>query len=293
MSWSLFRWVWRLEGPLHVGIPPSGSLDRCRLYVPDRNLWAALTAELAQRKMEESPKNLDIYRETGKDLRRSCRFSYLYPSEQSNGEWKAWLPCFEKGKGLCWRREVNLETLPDRAFRSRLLDTRPGTAIDPGTDSAAEGSLHETEVVNTLWRKTQGSWTGAVAMTGYLFCSDKNIFKDLGKVDVLHVGGDIRYGLGKMVRVEMEKAERLFNYDVRLDQDNPQVYTMVILAHLKASTKNYSTCGALERLGGWDVGKPRAMLDIPFWSPGSKLVDNEWLGIQDDGIWGTLANEAA
>lgn len=289
MSWSLFRWVWRLEAPLHVGIPPSGSLDRCRLYVPGRNLWAALTAELARRKMGESPKNLGIYIEMGLKIREACRFSYLYPSEKFGGVWKAWLPCFERGKGFYWQREANLGTLPDRAFRSRLLDTRPGTAIDPRTDSAAEGSLHETEVVNPWWREAQGGTIGPVAMTGYLFCNDQKMYNDLCKVSVLHVGGDIRYGLGKMVRVDMEKAEGLFEYNVRLDQDNPQVYARKILAHLKASTNNDSICGALESLGGWDVGKPRLMCDTQFWGPGSRLVREEWQGIQDDGTWVVLA----
>jgi hypothetical protein len=48
VSWALFRWVWQLEGPLHVGMPPAGSINRTRLYVPARALWGALTAELAR-----------------------------------------------------------------------------------------------------------------------------------------------------------------------------------------------------------------------------------------------------
>ncbi|GIW70798.1 MAG: hypothetical protein KatS3mg102_0340 [Planctomycetota bacterium] len=48
MSWSLFRWTWQLESPLYVGMPPAGSLNRCRLYVPARALWGAVTAEIAR-----------------------------------------------------------------------------------------------------------------------------------------------------------------------------------------------------------------------------------------------------
>lgn len=288
MNWSLFHWVWRLEAPLHVGIPPSGSLDRCRLYVPDRNLWAALTAELARRDMGESPKNLDIYREMGQNIRKSCRFSYLYPSEKLGRDWKAWLPCFEKGKGLCWRREDYGEPLQNRAFRSRLLDTRPCTAIDPETDSATEGSLHETEIVNPWWRGSQGEKIGPVAMTGYLFCKDQDIYNQLCRVGVINVGGDTRYGLGKMVRVGVKKAESIFGYNVRLDRDNPQVYASEILAHLKANTNSNSIYGALESLVGWDVGAPRPMCDTPFWEPGSRLAREEWQEIQDDGTWVVL-----
>jgi len=58
MSWTLYRWVWRLEAPLFLGMPPSGSLNRCRLYVPACNLWGALTAELAQRRAEACGRRL-------------------------------------------------------------------------------------------------------------------------------------------------------------------------------------------------------------------------------------------
>ncbi|MHB8120137.1 MAG: hypothetical protein ACYDHX_15695 [Methanothrix sp.] len=173
-----------------------------------------------------------------------------------------------------------------------MLDARPGTAIDPCTDSAAERSLHETEVVNLWWRGAQGSRTGPVAMIGYLFCKNQSIYNDLCRVDLLYVGGDVRYGLGKLVRVEMEKAERFFEYNVRLDQDEPQVRARVMLAHTKASTNSDSICGALERLGGWDVGKPRHLHGTPFWAPGSKLASDKWNGIRDDGTWETLAHKA-
>lgn len=69
MTWSLFRWVWRLEAPLHVGIPPAGSLDRCRLYLPARNLWAALTAALARQEMGDTPKTIINTRKSAKSYR--------------------------------------------------------------------------------------------------------------------------------------------------------------------------------------------------------------------------------
>jgi hypothetical protein len=126
--------------------------------------------------MEEAPENLDKYREIGQELQRSCRFSYLYPSEQFGGSWRAWLPIFKNGIGLCWRREGNFEISlqQNRSFRGRLLDARPGTAIDPVTDSAAERSLHETEVINPWWRRSHK--TEPVAMIGYFFCKKTRAF---------------------------------------------------------------------------------------------------------------------
>lgn len=48
MTWALHYWSWQLDGPLYVGAPPAGSLNRARLYVPARALWGAVTAELAR-----------------------------------------------------------------------------------------------------------------------------------------------------------------------------------------------------------------------------------------------------
>lgn len=77
MSWSLHRWVWQLEAPLYVGMPPAGTLNRCRLYVPARAIWAAITADLARNGRNGFPK----YAELGKQLREQARFTYLFPAE--------------------------------------------------------------------------------------------------------------------------------------------------------------------------------------------------------------------
>lgn len=283
MIWSLFRWVWRLEGPLHVGIPPAGSLDRCRLYVPDRNLWAAMTAELARLEMGESPENLDKYEKISQKLKSYCRFGYLYPSERFSDGWKTWLPCFKKGEGLCWLREDDGDLMQDRAFRRKLMDARPSTAINPRTDSAMEGSLHETEVVNQWWRGAQGEKSMPVAMTGYLFCNDADIYSDICKVREINIGGDTRYGLGKMIRVEIEETEMLFGSKVKLDDINPKVFSREILFHLKAGENDGSILGSLESLSGWDVGKPKHMSETNFWAPGSRFSQEKWQEITGTG----------
>jgi hypothetical protein len=68
------------------------------------------------------------------------RLTYLYPAEMVSGAWRAWLPQYRTGEGLCWTREGESAAVPDRRFRQRLLGTRPATAVDPDNDSAADGS---------------------------------------------------------------------------------------------------------------------------------------------------------
>jgi len=132
MSWQLYRWVWQLCSPLHIGTTPAGSLNRTRLYIPARTMWAALTAEVAR---QQAASSFPDYQQIGEMLREYARFSYLFPAENINGRWCAWLPRYEQGKeagGLFWHCEDgNVDPIPDRQLRQRLLDTRPGTAIRP------------------------------------------------------------------------------------------------------------------------------------------------------------------
>lgn len=287
MSWSLYRWVWRLEAPLYVGMPPAGVLSRCRLYVPARNVWAVFTAELAQRRMGSNPTDLGEYEQVGEKLREACRFSYLYPAEWGDGKSMAWLPRFEQSKGLYWTQEGKPESISDAAMRRRLLDARPGTAIEPSAGSAAEGSLHETELITPWWRNSSESELHPLAMAGYLFCRDNKISDDLHAINEIYLGGDTRYGLGKMVRARIEATTQLFDNNTRLDGDEPQVYTAIVLAHAEAGKPRGSIMGALERLGGWDIGMLKPMGDTPLWVPGSHSMNSGdlWWRIREDGIW--------
>ncbi len=101
MSWTLYRWTWRLESSLFVGALPAGSLNRCRLYVPSRTLWGGLTAELARRGASDFPD----YGKKGRMLLENARLTYLFPAEGDGEAWRAWLPRYEKRDGLVWRRE--------------------------------------------------------------------------------------------------------------------------------------------------------------------------------------------
>lgn len=42
MAWQVYRWVWQLESPLHIGLVPAGILNRTRLYIPARTMWGGI-----------------------------------------------------------------------------------------------------------------------------------------------------------------------------------------------------------------------------------------------------------
>jgi len=285
VSWSLYRWVWQLESPLFIGMPPSGSLNRCRLYVPARTVWGALTAELARKDSSDFPK----YVEKGKKLCEQARFTYLFPAELSKNRWVPWLPMFEPGVGLVWRRETQkCET--DRVFRSRLLDARPGTAIEATADAAAEGSLRETECISEFWRAGDEEQAKPVGLVGYVFCRDDAIAGEISQIDRLFLGGDTRYGLGRVRKVDWEKASDVFGAQPKLDQDAPCVCSDTVWAHVCQHNGGPGMIGALECLAGWDRAGNTGLTRLdkrPLWTPGSKTSGNAKAGwkITAHGFW--------
>ena len=291
MTWSVFRWVWRLDGALHVGMPPAGSLNRTRLYVPARAIWGALTAELSRREAENGM--APQYQTVGESLQRDYRFTYLYPAAQDEKTWHAWLPKYKDGLGLAWARQDRLkELVGDRHFRRRLLSTRPGTSIEASTAAAAEGSLRETECIETRWRDDLGRDAGPAAMVGYVFirtakANDKYPAerRRLDDVDTLFVGGDSRYGLGRLRRAafDLVKERRVFDGEVNLESAAPQLRLSRVLAHADAWA---SLCGGLELLGSWDRDRIRDLdKAAPLWQPGSWQSSEANWEIGPDGLW--------
>lgn len=280
MSWQLSRWVWLLESPLYIGTTPAGSLNRCRLYVPARAMWGAITAERARQGSEGFPD----YERVGATVQKSIRFSYLYPAESDGRCWRAWLPRYVKGKGLVWRREDEIGELTAREMRMRLFSARACTAIDPHSESADEGSLRETECILPRWRDS-GAPT---ALVGYVFVKlESSVFANLSTI---FLGGDTRYGLGRLRRLEMRTASDLFGAGVSLDRDNPVILSKQLLAHTVPASNSATVVGSRELLVGWDREKGTLFHGIcqrPLWVPGSIVSEGdaaEW-HLDEQGIW--------
>lgn len=293
MSWSLYRWVWQLEAPLFIGMPPAGSLNRCRLYVPARAIWGAITAELAQHQANGFPE----YQRLGRDVREKARFTYLYPAERANGSWLAWLPHYAESNGLSWHREGSAGSgngsVPDRQFRRWLLDTRPATAIDPESDSAEERSLRETECLMTNWRCEARSPRPRVGLVGYVFLLP-DFREELFRIGTLFLGGDTRYGLGRVRRLECERATHIFNAVVEAngqpDAGNPIVSTKTILGHSPVESCGRGITGAVEPIAGWDRAGGALLKPVSgrAWLPGSRASIDvripSWV-IDPSGFW--------
>lgn len=286
MTWTALRWVWRLEAPLFVGMPPAGALNRCRPYVPARVLWGAVTAEISRSRNGES---FPDYGKLGWEVALNCRFTYLFPAEKRGDKFLAWMPKFERMRGVQWYCHGGEESLSDRDFRRRLLDSRPSTAIAPESDSASEGTLRETECINPWWRDSncQGE-TNAMLLLGYVFLRNNGFRRQLDNIDTLFVGGDTRYGLGKICRVgwhEVSGDLSVFGKPVHLDGEHPEIQSNIVWGHALegGQPQIQGMQGVKELLGGWDQGSPwRGALT---WAPGSFLERSTAWSIDNYGYW--------
>jgi hypothetical protein len=290
VTWSLYRWTWRLESPLYVGMPPAGSVNRCRLYVPARALWGAITAEIAR---AQAQSGFPDYKEVGERLLEHARFTYLFPAEREREDWRAWLPRYVPEEGLVWEHEgegAGVQRLADRRFRARLVSTRPSTAIEPSSDTAAEGSLRETECINTRWRDQHGVSGGPVGLVGYVFIHkglDQELRENLEQLEAIVVGGDSRYGFGQLRRVAKNDATSLFGCRVELGERDPQVKTERVLAHAATNCRGPSDLrGEMEMLRGWDYGKKEHWhVKSLLWVPGSCAQSPQMWRIEHSGRW--------
>mgnify|MGYP005843213585 CR=1 FL=1 len=287
MTWTALRWVWRLEAPLFVGMPPAGALNRCRPYVPARVLWGAVTAEISRSRNGES---FPDYGKLGWEIALNCRFTYLYPAEKRSDTFLVWLPRYEKAIGRCWYTLDGKESRADRDFRRRLLDSRPGTAIAPETDSAFEGTLRETECINPWWRDPSDCQGRPIPMLlfGYVFLRNNGFRRQLYKIETLFIGGDTRYGLGKICRIEWHDVSAdlsVFGKGVHLDREHPEIHSDIVWGHASEDGEApiQGMQGMKEHLGGWEQGGPWP--GVLSWGPGSSLKQSVWWSIDNYGCW--------
>jgi hypothetical protein len=201
-----------LISPVHIGFLPNGAgtvVAPTRLYVPGKNLWAALTASLAER-MFDSPRPQD-FAAVGDDLRDSAAFSYFYLSD---GE-RIFTPSYGGG-------ELNWGNLQGSDVRATFLDSRVSTQI--GENGAAqEGSLHEIEFIrHHIGSPMTGATTsllcgviwmlqGRTVAAAPLQMEDELPLLYLGKSKLpllagFTLGGERNYGFGRVHRMPISQA---------------------------------------------------------------------------------------
>lgn len=137
--------------------------------------------------------------------------------------------------------------------------------------------------------------TKFVALVGYVFVrQSSDLAGPIEAVNELFLGGDARYGLGRVRRVAWDAGSDAFGDMVDLAGQEPTLDADRVLAHAQASAHG-TMVGQLEVLGGWDHARGSGLQPLgpdPLWTPGSSALDAKTLQsvktmwcIKKDGLW--------
>jgi len=264
MPWVMYKTIFRIKSPIHIGWDKFGILHKTRPYVTGRNLWGALTATLAV------CYRTDDYGRIGEDVDNQLRFTYFYPSDD--------------------KEEVSLFPWADsEKFSWLYVNGYSSTALK--LQLAEDSSLHEIEYISPKTREGK-----EVYIIGYIFEQPGNKIKWRDALNKLCIGGERSYGWGMVELVDLQPIKgQCFNLNIELDGINPKIKLKLdkkcnnLLAHTIATDE--SDCeGVLEPFIGRETtskdcfgtyfSKPEIC-----WIPGSKVKSDSSYVIDAKGLW--------
>lgn len=213
MAWNIYHVAFESKSPIHIGYREIGNVVKTRYYIPGRTVWGAVTAKLA-RALQSGGSSTPDYTKVGDYVERHLRFSYFFPATKPDLQSKfAFRPEFS-------RKGEYYGSLSRNEFERRYLNSWASTAISPKNFAHEDGSLHETE--NLSARASNAEPAAKLYFTGYAYfndsrktCSGDNRTQDdnyiLQLMNELFIGGERRYGFGRVVRFKSDQAQYLGN----------------------------------------------------------------------------------
>jgi len=252
MYYTCYQLKFKAESPIFVGSTKIGIIQQTKRYIPGKTLWGAITANVTRELIDAGVKYSSVlYGDIGKCIEDCVKTTYFYPTTDSND---VLIPRFTEN-GLKYGQKSKNE-LSENAFEFTFIKSFVSTATVGDRGAAKDESLHETEyIVNKI---KSGDRCEQVYWTGYMFirsCENDrytlNNHVDFGKIGLecgkhsvklidalkqLYVGGDSRYGFGKLSLLppKNNKSKPVFNFDINLSSLKFDINSnKPIFAHLK------------------------------------------------------------
>ncbi|MCX8015134.1 MAG: hypothetical protein N2748_03865 [candidate division WOR-3 bacterium] len=300
MNWQIYKLRYKVKSPLHIGYHKLGFVQRTRYFVPGRTMWGAGAEYLAR-----SLGNIDdkVYSEARKFFLESAVFSYFYLEHNGN----LYLPRYEQ--------RLKMGGLSLEEFEAKFISSFGKTAVEPHTTTAEDGTLHEIEYIQPL---------ANLHLVGYLFLRNdaefnkkRVVWEDKANslksvLQDITIGGERRYGFGRINLVEDKKEEiinnkvNLFNKEINIQEIERNGKTNLqftisqdtpLFSHLEAiNTGDLKIKGDIEPIVGREykikddrdekVGFGQKITEAQIgWEPGS-IVGQEYSFILN--LWGIL-----
>ncbi|WP_050985864.1 RAMP superfamily CRISPR-associated protein [Thermoanaerobacter siderophilus] len=190
MKMSEIKWfelTFKQLTPMHIGKYNYGVIAQTHIFIPGYTMWGALVNSYGIRNGSSE----EIFKETQDNFKMITCF---YPSFDKGN-----IYFLEYYKGMLYYKEHNSENrYSEKEFRAKFTDTYISTAVIPDTKTAKDESLHEIETILNRSKDERDNskqlyWKGLIGLL-----NDK-YEKFLSEGLEIFVGGDIRYGFGKMI----------------------------------------------------------------------------------------------
>lgn len=303
MAWKVYKTIFQLKSPLHIGFQRLGMIQRTRHYIPAMTMWGALTYRLTQLLFSSS--SPDFYNKVGEFCNTQLLTSYFFPCVKVESNYRMFMPSYT-GEGK-WMYGC----MGKAEFERRFLKGYGSTAIDPSNTASLDASLHEIQLL--LPKVYYDDSIFPVSFWGYIFaCADNQPNADIrlvtepndikltaisdditaslsSSLTFLQVGGERTYGYGRLSLKEFcQTNEDLWgSYAVETDKERPILRISTpensiksIPAHLQVeSSKSYNIEGDVEPVvsrqwgksdSGRGAGESLNFIDTCF-TPGSVL----------------------
>lgn len=296
MTWTALKLTYRAKSPVHIGWHTLGYIQRTRYYISGRAMWGAFTANMTRTLEGIDPVKPveDHYKKVGKIFEEDVIASYFYPKIKNT----VLSPNFSNS-GLMFGKISAYE------FERRFISSIGQTAVLPETNSAEDGSLHESEFIAHMLEAEDEGASIPVFFEGYLFVNQSSIkAKEIPSLvfSEIFVGGDRKYGWGRLVLTSSKprsEYDTFFGHELNLQGDHPTVTIkkdQSIPAHLPIS-ENLPLKGDIEPLVGREWGEitdtegnkkngagQKISSAVMCWVPGSILCEEKTFNVCKYGI---------
>jgi len=187
-----YKLVFKQIDPLHIGKFNYGVLSETRIFIPGWTMWGAMVNKYGKYKGGKD-EDFGEYKKIFETI--TC----FYPSFDQKGE-EILFPQYNDG-------EFFLGCYSEEKFRLEFTDVYVSTAVNPCTCTAKDESLHEIEIV--LPKSNNNDSSKQIYWGGLL-----GIEKNVNDIDDLvnewleiTVGGDSRYGFGRLELIGKQKVQ--------------------------------------------------------------------------------------
>ena len=288
MSWKAYRLIYKLKSPLHIGWHTMGYIKLTRRYILGTAIWGAAVANTTRIYSVEGVKGYETFKHLYKT---DILLGYFFPAID-----KVYplLPRFIRS-GQVFGYIKNGPSYSAEDFDQRFISTFSQTAVAPQHNTAEDESLHESEFISPFI--SEDGEQKNVYFIGYIFIKGHSgltvnlpdrAINLVGALRELFIGGDIKYGWGRMVLVNDPLAEgiqqKVFGYDFISGHKHPVLQIpnySTIPAHLRID-ESLAVRGDIEPLVGrqWQGNDSRSHTGAGqkiknyglYWMPGSEII---------------------